>query len=167
MITQPILEERKLQPYAAIRIEVPMMEIPEKVPPLIPEVISWLENNKIAAAGPPFFEYHCMTKSGVLIIDAGVPVNRKIKGDKRVKSGNFPAGKYAVLTHLGHYTQLKEAHMALEDWIRKNGWDDRSKKTGQNTEWNSRTEFYLTDAQKEPDSSKWRTDIAFLLEPKR
>jgi effector-binding domain-containing protein len=144
----PKIELRAEQPYLAITEKLTMPEIPAKLPPLIPEILSWLQEHQIEPSGPVFFNYLNM-ENGQLTAEVGVPVKTAQTGDSRVKAGIFPAGKYVVYTHMGNYSALPQAHMALEAWATENGikLSDPC------------IEFYPTDPESEPNPENWQTDI--------
>src|SRR5882724_11122423 len=122
MLIQPVIEQRAEQPYMAIRTKLAMQDIPAILPPQIKEMCDWLAKNKLEPAGDPFFRYLAYgKKDNQLLVDVGVPVRAAVAGDNRVMAGAFPAGRYAKITHTGPYNNLKDAHMFLEDWGKKNG----------------------------------------------
>jgi effector-binding domain-containing protein len=152
MISTPVIIDREAQHYAAIRTKVAMNKIPDMLPPLIPEVADWLSKNKITPAGPPFFRY--LTMNNDMEVEVGIPVPEKIMGDVRVTPGYFPAGRYGKITYMGHYSHIRDAHMALESWSK-----EKHLKACPGTI----TEVYITDPQKEPSPEKWQTDIIYQL----
>lgn len=163
MLTEPVLEYRNEQPYAAIRSEVSMQEIPAVLPPLVPEVFAWLGKNNVTPAGPPFFRYLACNPGNRFMVEVGVPVATAVNGDDRVQGGSFPTGRYAKVTHLGSYDRLKEAHMFLEAWVEKNGLHCKQSVSNGSISWDSRAEFYVNDWKEEPDPDKWQTDVLFLV----
>lgn len=164
MLTEPKIETRNEQPYVAIRSKLAMQEIPRLLPPHIHEVFDWLDEHQVKPAGAPFFHYRAMQSNGQLVVEVGVPVENPVFGDKRVRAGAFPAGRYVVLTHIGPFNGLPGAHMQLEEWLKEKGLKGKEQKTDEGVVWGSRTEFYPTDPVKEPNPAKWETDIAFLVE---
>ena len=164
MLTEPKLEFRKEQPYLAIRTKVNMKDVPTILPPLIPEVLEWIDRNEITSAGPAFFQYLSMNDRGDMEVEVGVPVKDKAMADGRIVAGSFPSGKYATLKYFGDYRHLKEAHMAMESWLSKKGLKEKQKVTGNGITWGGRIEFYITDPQVEPDPEKWETEVVFLLQ---
>ena len=149
MDISPKLEYRKKVPYLAIRTEVQMTEISQKLVPLIAEVSDWLEVNNIASAGPPFFLYLKMEQN-TLLVDVGFPVLASDSGSGRILSGYFPEGNYLTATYFGPYTALPRVHAALDNW---------GKERGINT-FGQRIEFYPTDPAIEPNPQLWQTDVA-------
>lgn len=163
MLTEPKVEHRPERPYAAIHSKVRMKDIPNILPPLIPEMFAWLAKNNITPDGPPFFEYLSLDKDDQLLVAVGLPVPKPVTGDGRVVAGKFPAGTYASLIHTGNYSHLREAHMALESWLDNNGWKDQRHSTDHGMQFGSRIEFYPSDPKVVTDPEKWETEIAFLL----
>lgn len=147
------IEEREPQNYMAINSKVQRGEIPDILPPLIPEVLDWMKNNQIEPAGPPFFRYLKM-EGNLLEVEVGIPVASAFAGNDRIKPGIIPGGRYAVATYFGHYKNLYQAHTTLESW----GKDAGLKLKG------PRTEFYPNDPKTETDPENWQTDITILVD---
>jgi effector-binding domain-containing protein len=162
MLSEPKLEQRDAQPYAAIRSTVTFQELSAKLPPLIDEVFGWLSNKGMAPVGAPMFRYLGGDMSTMLEIDVGVPVATAVQGDDRVIADELPVGRYAVILHTGDYSGLASAHAALFEWGARNGieWQDRV--PGSCDCYGARLESYITDPTEQPDPSKWETEVAFL-----
>lgn len=157
----PKIVELADQPYVGIRTNVAMMQIGEKVPPLLGEVFGWLGSRGVAPAGPPFFKYNVIDMAGEMEMEVGVPVANAVAGDDRVMAGVLPAGRYVTMRHVGHPDGLMEATARLLAWGRQQGvkWDA----TDDQRRWGARIESYQDDPDEQPDMSKWRTDLRFRL----
>jgi effector-binding domain-containing protein len=164
MLTEPRLEQRAQQPYVGIRSSITMSQIGTVLPPLIGELFAWLGQRQATPVGPPFFRYRVIDMSGHLEIDVGVPVAAVLSGDQRVIVDTLPAGAYATAIYTGNPAQLADANAALQKWGSGNGIKWRAVQLDRGTEWASRLEIYLTDPAKQPDPSKWQTEIAYLTE---
>ncbi|RYY24079.1 MAG: AraC family transcriptional regulator [Chitinophagaceae bacterium] len=164
MLSDPTIQHRNEQFYLVIPATVHQRDIPQILPPLIPEIKTWMEEHQVAPSGPDFFLYKNMDNSGMMDCEAGFPVNHFVAGDERVITGSFPAGKYASIIYTGHFKYMMQAHMALENWIRQQGLQERSQTKNGKTEWGGRVEFYLVDPELEPNPEKWQTEIVFMLE---
>jgi hypothetical protein len=162
MSTEPEVLTRAEQPYVAIRTWVPMSGL-AGVAALHPEVFAWLGARGLAPAGAPFFKYNVIDMARELEVEAGVPVAAPADGDGTVLSGVLPAGRYAMLTHVGHPSELADATGDLLDWAAGRGlsWDVSPGDRGER--WGGRLEIYLTDPSAEPDMSKWETQLVFRL----
>jgi effector-binding domain-containing protein len=157
-----MIEERAAQPYMSITGLVTMQQIPQ-IADRMPELFRWLGERGIEDAGPPFFKYNLIDMERELEIEVGVPVADVLEGDDAVRPGVLPAGRYAVVTHVGHPRQLVQATAALLDWAAKQGlaWDRAPTDRGER--WGCRIEVYRTDPTVEPDMNKWETELAFRL----
>jgi effector-binding domain-containing protein len=163
MITEPKLDNRFEQPYAGIRVQAAIQELPTVIPQMTDEVFAWLKEQGIAPAGAPFVRYHCINMAEKLDITMGVPVAAKIAGDGRVVGDVLPGGRYATVLYTGHYSGLMEANRVLVDWAKDSGiewdaWDDPNGHA-----FKGRYESYITDPGEEPDSSKWETEVAIKM----
>ena len=160
---EPRIVERGEQPYVAIRGLVPMQAI-SSIADRIPEVIGWLGARGVEPAGAPFLRYDVIDMEGHLELEAGVPVAATVEGDDQVRPGVLPAGRYATVTHLGHFSQLYDVTAALLDWATEQGleWDMTEQGDG-SERWGCRLEAYQTNPAEEPNPDKWETELAFRL----
>lgn len=158
----PQIVTRAAQPYAAVKARVAMSEL-GTLGARLGEVFAWLGGRGLAPAGAPFFKYNVIDMAGRLEVEAGVPTASLADGDEQVGTGVLPAGRYATLTHVGHPDGLERATEAMLNWASEQGlhWDVAPGDDGER--WAGRLEFYLTDPAEQPDMSKWRTQLAFLL----
>jgi effector-binding domain-containing protein len=163
MLTEPKVAYCAEQPYAAIRTEVEMKDIPTTLPQLIPKVSGWLAKNNIAPIGAPFFQYLSIDNNNKMQVAVGFPIAAPIKSDDGITGGAFPAGNYATVTHIGDYKKLKETHMFMESWVEKNGLHEKKHQSVSGIEWDSRAEFYITDPSEISNPDNWKTDVVFLL----
>jgi effector-binding domain-containing protein len=158
----PHIIERPAQPYVSIRRLVSMTALSE-VADEIPKLFGWLAARGVEDAGPPFFKYNVIDMSGVLDVEAGIPVATEMTGDEPVLAGVLPGGRFASLTHLGHPNELREVTGALLDWGAEQGltWDTSETDSGQR--WGLRLELYKTNPLVEPDLNAWETELLFRL----
>lgn len=164
MLSEPKIEHRNEKPYLSIRKTIHQSEISDILPPLIPEVKSWIEQRNLEIAGPDFFLYKSMNDQGMMNCEAGFTIRQAIQGDDRVSSGIFPAGIYASIIYTGHFKDMIQGHMALENWIKEQGLKEKAHVSAHQTDWGGRAEFYLVDPDLEPDPDQWQTEIVFQLE---
>src|SRR5690348_8066314 len=145
--TEPKLEHRDAQPYAAIRKQVTMQEIGAVLPPLIGEVFDFLQRQGLAPAGAPFFRYLVVDMDRQLDMEVGWPIASAVSGEGHISAGVLPAGRYAVLVHTGHPEELADATAALLAWGEDNGI--RWQMSDDEKMWGARLESYLTDPAEE------------------
>lgn len=162
MLTEPTIEYREEQPYAAIRKRVAMKSIPVELPPLIHEILQWVEKKKLKQEGPVFFRYLSMD-NGTMDVDVGVPVAGAVKSDDRVHPGSFPAGKYLTARHTGPYNDLPKSHTSMDGYAKKHGLKEGTVKGEKGETFGTRAEVYITDPAEVKDPAKWETDLLLLL----
>jgi effector-binding domain-containing protein len=166
----PRIEQRAAQPYVGLRADVATeAEFRKAVDRGFPELFGWLRDNGIEPGGAPFIRYFELASEGQpLRFELGVPTTARLSGGGRVHPHALPAGRYATFVHVGPYTSseapdLRSAHAELLEWGRRQGVEWDSSKTARGTAFEACVERYLTDATKEPDWSKWKTELAYLI----
>ena len=165
MTTTPRLEHRPAVEYIGIGSEAAADQLPIVLPPLFGELWSWLERHGIAPVGVPFVRYRTVDRSGAVPrfgFEVGFPVRPGIKSDGNILTGELPAGSYVVALHTGPYTGLRQANADVFDWARREGVALHHSNAG--VDWRAWLEFCIMDPSREPDPSKWRTEIAILTE---
>lgn len=163
MTQEPRIEERAAQHYAGIQATVPMEGISAAVDEAFPELFGWLASSGTAPVGPPFIRFLVIDMEALLQLELGAPVAAPVTGSGRIRPGRLPAGRYAVLRHIGHFDGLIGANAALQQWAQDHGLEFDMRDTPEGSAWGSRLEEYITDPSKEPDPAKWETDVAYLL----
>ena len=163
MNIEPKIEHRSSQPYVAIVKKVTMQDIPHDLPPLIPELFSWLQQHNVEPDGPPFFQYRRMEENSVIESEVGVPVKNPVPGDDKVKTGTLNEGDYATITYYGPYQNLRSIHQTLEKWIDGHGYKHKVDTDKNGVQRGSRIESYPSPLG-ETNPEKLRTDIAVLVE---
>ncbi len=161
MITPPRFEQRNAQPYAAIRVQVPI-PFGDLLPPLWREVATWLAGKGQQPAGAPFIRYLSTDMARTLDIEVGFPAPVVLPADGRVHTGVISPGPYAVTEYHGRYDGLVAATAAFLGWARNNNvtWQ-KGDRDGVEW-WEGRYEHYITDPNEQPDASQWITELAFL-----
>ena len=170
MERDPSIEQRPEEPYAGIAAEVENEdEFRSVVDRSFPELFGWLQSHGIAPAGAPFIRYLELSRDGQpLRFELGVATGAAPEADGPVHAGVLPAGRYATLVHVGPYTHaevddLSDARAALSAWAERKGVGLESSATARGTAFTASVERYLTDASREPDWSRWETELACLI----
>ena len=138
------------QHVLTIRTSTTVDKIPELLGELFGEVYAHIQQHGQQPAGMPFSMYHSMV-GGTVDFEPGIPVASPLEGAGRVQAGELPSGTVATVTHMGPYEALGQTWVALMEWIGSQDLQPAG------PPW----EVYVTDPGKEPDQSKWRTDIFF------
>lgn len=159
----PRIETRPAQPCVRITVTgIRQPDIGTRLPALLPELFGWLAARGVAPAGAPFFRYVTMGQGEGMTVDVGVPVAAGVAGDERVQPDALPAGRYAVLTHVGDFANVHAANVALHEWLQAHRLAaapvDGRESPG------AHLESYLSDPATEPDPSKWVTEVAIRLQ---
>jgi effector-binding domain-containing protein len=158
---QPRVRERDEQAYAGIPVTVTMQTFPQAADATFPEVFGWLAERGIAPAGPPFIRYHVIDMDAELEVEFGVPVDKPVQADGRVRPGVLPAGRYVSLLHVGPYDGLVAANGAVQDWARRQGITLES--SADEKLWQGRVEYYLSDPREVADPAQWQTEVDYLI----
>ena len=162
MHTEPAVAYRGKQDYMGIRTQVAMRRLKAAIPRLLDEVFAWLEEREVGPAGPPIVRYHVIDMKGTLDVEMGVPVARAMPDDGRVAAGVLPAGRYASLVFTGVKNGVK-ANGVLLEWGAQQGltWDTFEADGGDG--FGARFESTLTHPDEEPDTAKWKIEVAIRL----
>ena len=147
MIEGPRVEDRPARPYVALRRVVSGEDFAAAIDDAFPRLLAAVE-----VVGTPFIRYRDESEAGY-DIDLAVPVATLPDAvDDGFVADELPAGRWAVLTHLGPYEELEDAHAAIDDA----GYE-------QDDEAGARIEIYVTDPRDEPDPANWRVQVEQLL----
>jgi hypothetical protein len=129
----------------------------------IPEMIAWLGSQGVAPAGAPFFRYLVIDMERELVIEAGVPIPRRLTPTDDLRVEVLPAGRYVTTTYTGHPDDLEEVTGHLLDWAKDKGLTFDEHPSAEGDVWGCRLEFYETNPAEVPDLSQWVTTLAFRL----
>jgi effector-binding domain-containing protein len=167
---EPRIEHRAEQPYVAIAARVASeAELRSAVDSGFPELFGWLAENDVAPTGPPFIRFLELDGDGQPVeFEIAAPIAATVSGTGRIQAGALPAGRYATFLHVGPYSHadvpdLDSARSLLLDWADQNGVGIAGSETDGGTAFEACVEHYLTDASREPDWSKWETELAYLV----
>jgi effector-binding domain-containing protein len=170
MEREPTIEQRPEQAYAGISAEVESeAEFRQVVDRSFPELFGWLGSRGIAPAGPPFIRYLELSGEGQpLRFELGAPTREAPDADGPVHAGTLPGGRYLTYLHVGPYTHaevadLNDARSLLTAWAEREGVSLESSATPRGMAYEANVEHYRTDASREPDWSKWETELAYLI----
>lgn len=144
------------QPTASIRTQVPGQQIGNVLGQMLPEVWSYLEQQHIQPAGPPFIRYHHFADE-LVDLEAGLPIAHHFTiahNGQHVIGGELPGGEVASTWHAGASTSLGKAYTAIGTWMTE------QHRIAAALPW----EVYWTDPQEVPDQSLWRTEVVWPLQ---
>ncbi len=116
------------------------------------EVMQYIGMNNIECTAPPFARYLLWDeKSDKNIMECGIFVKGPVQEKNRIKYAELPAQKYASAIHYGSYETIPNTHAAIDKYVK----DHKLVVIG------PPMEIYKTDPQKEPDMTKWETEILY------
>lgn len=141
----------KEEPVLSIRESASLSSIPEKMGLIFSEICSFMNEEKMTPAGPPFARWHSM-KGEIFDMECGFPVSEPAWGKGRIEIRKLPGGKAVVTLHIGPYDMLADTYKALELWMNEHGYHAAG------DPWES----YLTGPSIEP--SKIRTMVFWPVE---
>lgn len=141
------------QPTAAVREQVPMMELTAFFSQAFEETTAVLQAQGVQPVGAPFGKYYGQP-AAMVDVEAGFPVATVITPSGRVIPGSLPAGRVVETFHVGPYDTMESTYSEIEDYFAEEKLHPGS------VMWES----YLTDPGTEPDPAKWRTEICWPVD---
>lgn len=158
-VENPELIKRKPVPYVAIRSKETMQSLSTVFPRLMPKIRDWCVKHHLKdTAG--FLRYYKVDMKKGLEIEIGVVVDRVAKGEGDIRTGKIPGGRYVNLTHFGDFYNLVPQNGAVQDWAKSHGKTIKMTKSG---EFASRIEYYYSNPDTEPDKTKWKSEIMYMV----
>ena len=158
MKREPSIEQRAEEPYAGIAGETETeREFRSFIDRSFPELFGWLGSRGIAPAGAPFIRYLELSPGGQpLRFELGVPTAAPPDADGPVHA----VGPYSH----AEVDDLSDARSRLAAWAEREGITLESSATARGTAFHASLERYLTDASREPDWSRWETELSHLID---
>lgn len=129
-------------------------DIANKIPEMLPKVVTYAAKNNIAQAGNPFISYiKWDIGNNAAIFSCCVPTSDRVitAEDSEILTGELPAFKAIKTTLKGNYSNLKEAWESTMKYIPDNGFEF--------DEYGPMLESYITDPTKTPNPADWVTEI--------
>ena len=102
--------------------------------------------------GHPFTIYH-FNENDQVKLECGLPVSTELEGTEDIKYIELPPGKAVMASHFGHFSTVQKSYEAIEQYMKENNLEADG----------TPFELYITDPMKEPDQSKWETNIYFPI----
>ena len=152
-ITVTSVQER---PAVVIRVKVAEKDIGTTLSVAFPEVMDYLNQEKVMPTGPPFTRYHSFTP-GRFDLEAGMPVPKAMAGSGRIRAVTLPGGTVVTTFHVGPYQELGNAYHALQEWMKAEG------RTPAGPPW----EVYMSDPGADQDPKKQTTRIFWPIDDKQ
>lgn len=115
-------------------------------------VMQYIGANKIECTSPPFVRYLFWDeKADKCTMESGVFVKGPVASSGNIKYVEIPAQKVVSAIHTGAYESISNTHAALNNFIK----EKKLIISG------APYEIYITDPEKEPDITKWQTEVCY------
>jgi effector-binding domain-containing protein len=151
-IETPELMSIEARPAAVVPVVTPRSEIRAAMTAAITELMTALESQGIAPAGPMFAHHHRISPRE-FDFEVGFPVEAPLEPTGRVKSGEMPGGRMAVAVMPGGYEGLGDAWREFEAWLTRQDFGRRG----------GFCEVYVTGPETSADPEDWRTQLRVPL----
>lgn len=141
--------------YIGIKSPIYNMNIPKFYAESYPKIYKVLDSLKMQPAGPPVgLIYDWDGTSNHVYIMAALPISEKIPAPSGFEVETVPTIPCIKMEMYGHYNKLKTAHAKLDYLMNSSNFTLAA----------PIIEEYVTSPSAEPDTSKWLTNIYYLLD---
>ncbi len=149
----PDIEVTEIESVPAVSItdSATMEQMSSKMGELYSSLMGYIAAKRAEITGPPYCVYYSWDPEGYTVMEAGVPVDKKLAGKMNIKGTMSPGGKAIKVLYVGPYEGLESIYLAMDKYVKINNMEIAG------GPW----EVYLTDPSTEPDSSKWQTMVYF------
>jgi effector-binding domain-containing protein len=163
MLTLPVKQRRRKQPYLAIRSRLTARQLPKQAQHFIPEVRKFMRERGIEDIGPSFFRYSMVSGSKEMEIEFGHFTDKVYPGAGPIRSGVLPGGSFMSVTWTGHYSHLTDVHAMLLGWghMKDVEWDVETIEDRQY--FGCRIDVFHKSMRNEPNPDNWVTELAVQL----
>jgi hypothetical protein len=163
MLSLPVRNRRKKQPYLAVRSRLFSRQIAKQSQLFLPEVRNFINQEGIAYTGPAFLRYNTISQTGEMDIEFGHFTDRLYAGSGPIRAGILPAGSFMSVTWEGHYNKLSDVNAMLMGWANIKGieWDRVSTDAG--IFYGCRIDIFHRSIAHSANPEQWRTEIAIML----
>ncbi|HLG04174.1 MAG TPA: GyrI-like domain-containing protein [Bacteroidia bacterium] len=130
-------------------------EISERMNMIYEELRTEMTKQGASFAGSRFGIFHrvdfLQDSSMFFVLEAGIPVDKPMKNAGRAVYREEKGGNVVKAAYYGPYDGMTIAHMKINEYMKANGI------TSAGAPW----EVYVMDSEKEPDPSRWLTEICY------
>ena len=99
----------------AAEAQTKQSEIPARIPGMFDVVYAWLPSSGVTQAGQNYVVYDRFSPDGMRM-RVGFPVSRRFASAEQVQCIELSGGRAAHTTHVGAYSGIPAATMALNAW---------------------------------------------------
>jgi hypothetical protein len=166
--SEPVLTLIEERPYLGHRFEV-TDGVAAAVDGAFAEVFGWLGGIGVRPTEAPFIRFHELDPEGApLALEVGIVADLVPAPGDPLAPATLPAGRFVTYLHHGAYRSEAEPDLAaararLEGWAGARGLELDRDATARGSAPGCYLERYLVGPAEEPDHSRWRTELAYLV----
>jgi len=109
----------KGQPSISIRMQGAASNASAIHETIYQQLFVYIKEVETEVDGDVFSIFHSWNDS-IADIEAGIPINKEVPGNGKIKYGLSPSGKFVSLIHLGNYDDFHRTHDTFRRWMEKN-----------------------------------------------
>jgi effector-binding domain-containing protein len=136
-----------------MRGRVKLEALPAFFAQTLPLVLEAIEDQGAIPGGEPF-AYYRGVPNGSVEVEAGFPVVGAFLRSGKIVPGHLPGGRVVTGLHVGPYDSVGHTYARMAAWAVAHGLQPTQ----------DMWEVYLTDPEREPDPSQWRTGLFLRVE---
>ncbi len=151
----PGMEISKVTSYPAVSAmdSVSVMGIEPFLATYYPMLYLYATRMNANIIGPPYAIYYNWDPEGMILVEAGIPLDQTIEGEGDLEATMSPGGKVVKASFFGPYEDVGPTHDAIAKFI------ELMRLEYAGPPW----EMYITDPMQEPDTAKWETVICYPI----
>jgi hypothetical protein len=163
MLTLPVKNRRKKQPYLAIRSRLFAKQIPKQAQLFLPELRSFMKERGIKNVGPSFLRYNTIDAAGEMDVEFGFFTDKLYAGSGPIRAGILPGGSFMSVTWSGPYNKMTDVDAMLIGWGNIKGvpWDCVATEAG--LFYGCRIEIHHASMLEDVTSGNWVTEAAIMV----
>ncbi len=147
------VDEKEISSLLAFTIKdsCTIEEFPAKLHQLYKEIGDYMKSMNVQQNGFPFCVYYNWNPAGISVFEAGFPTAQSLKGKGRIQLSELSGSKVLMVSQFGPYESTSDAHDAIDKYMKEKNIECIG------APW----EVYVTDISKEPDTTKWETQVFY------
>ncbi|KAJ3340600.1 hypothetical protein HDU93_006715 [Gonapodya sp. JEL0774] len=152
--------------YAYRLYDTSMNDLGGSIEDGLPKVRTVLDKHGVLNAGPPLVRY-TLVDMPLLTVHVGWPIPpdaAKILQDTTLKIDDLPAGEYATIEWIGPPETLYDANTIMSEWEGRDRFAVTKDEMSGLVTAAARVEHYLNGPEDQPDRTKWKSVVEYLLE---
>ncbi|MFN8410766.1 MAG: GyrI-like domain-containing protein [Anaerolineales bacterium] len=152
--------EKPERSYVGIRLNTPFNGMFAVITKTMKELRKWSKENSLSEEGPYFVRYYHCDMQDIMEVEVGLMTNSKHVGQRHIKPGSLPKGRYATMVYRGNGLRGNQALMkwAKDNEVKFDPLDAKAKES-----YVCRYEAYLTDYRIESRKLLWDVELSIKV----